>query len=73
MTTRLPGIPPEYFEYVFAADDNDVSLLSNALAEALKLTDDVLEEKGKCARRFIVEHKNALVQSRRVIDFCRQL
>ena len=69
LTTRLEGIPTEYFDYVFSVEDNGVMQLKNALLEIFSLSDEELSRRGKAAKQFILEHKNAKKQSRRVIDF----
>ena len=73
LTTRLDGIPKDYFDYVFTADDNEEECLCNALRYVLSMTDMELSLVGTKAREFIADHKNAIVQSRRVLDFLQIL
>lgn len=73
LTTRLCGIPNEYFGYVFTADDNSVKTLSDALSAALSHTDSELSALGEKARRFIIENKNSKKQAARIIKFLNEV
>lgn len=73
LTTRLEGIPDEYFEYVFSIEDNDVMQIKNAIQEIFSLSDGELSAKGDAAKQFIVENKNAKAQTRRIVDFLKEL
>lgn len=73
LTTRLEGIPEEYNEYVFMADDNDPVLLSEAINEILALSDDELRKTGEKAKAFIINKKNEVVQSKSILDFLTML
>ena len=69
LTTRLRGIPQEYFDYVFTADNNDTNTLINALKNILRLSEEQRKLIGKAAREFIVTNKNAEAQAKIVLDF----
>lgn len=69
LTTRLEGIPEEYFSYVFSAQDNTEPELDQALRQALSMTDEQLAQMGENARQFIITQKNPTVQCRRILDF----
>lgn len=73
LTTKLQGIPTEYYDYVFSADDNGVESLANAISNALSHSDDELNEIGVRARNFIIKNKNAKYQVSRIIDFINNL
>jgi hypothetical protein len=65
---KLAGIPREYFEYCYTINDNSIESLSSAIYEACQLDRDVLRMKGSLARSFIIKHKNAEVQCKKVTD-----
>ena len=44
LTTKLSGIPEEYFDYVYTMDDESVEGIKKSLAKVLSLGDD--EQKG---------------------------
>ena len=73
VTTRLKGIPEEYKDYVFMAESNHPSQLADVIREALMMSDEALSAKGKEARCFIRDNKNAVVQSNRVLQFMMNL
>lgn len=73
LTTRLDGIPNDYYQYVFSISDNDKALLSNALRQILSLSDEELSLKGNIAKRFVYETKNAKVQTLRIMDFLKKI
>ena len=69
LTTRLKGIPSEYFDYLFLSPDNGVKNLSLAISKALSLPDEELKRIGESAKHFIIEKKNAKKQAKKVLDF----
>lgn len=73
LTTKLPGIPSEYFDYVFTAEDLTVGGISKKIAEILSLPEDSLITFGKKAQSFISNNKNARVQSGRILNFTEKI
>ncbi len=73
LTTRLEGIPKEYFDYVFSIEDNDVEQIKGALTDILHMTDDELRNVGKRAQRFVTENKSSKSQVERVLKFLKKL
>ncbi len=75
LTTKLPGIPKEYYDYVFSCNDNGVMSLQQALNQAMT----ALEKQGPamamgaCARNFIKEEKNAAKQAERIVRFAMEV
>jgi len=73
LTTKLQGIPDEYFEYVFSVENNDPFALCDAIKAVMQLPETELAEMGLRASRFVEEIKNPQVQSRRIITFLLEL
>ena len=73
ISTRLPGIPDEYFDYIYSFSDNNVSTMQKELEEILKLPTDVLYEKGKKAHDFILKEKNNNSMTRKMINFFNEV
>ena len=73
LTTRLEGIPSEYFDYSFSIEDNAVCQIKDALVSILNLSDEELKQKGKIAQQFVRENKNAKAQSERIVTFLRKM
>lgn len=69
MTTRLAGIPKEYFNYCGVIEDYSVEGIAMALRETLKSSTAELYEKGKMAKQFVLENKNNKKLTKQVIDF----
>jgi glycosyltransferase involved in cell wall biosynthesis len=68
---RLPGIPEEYFDYVYPLEDESVHGMATLLHEVLEKPDEELDAFGRRARAFVLENKNYKKQGekiRRVID-----
>jgi glycosyltransferase involved in cell wall biosynthesis len=63
---RLPGIPDEYFDYVYALDNESVEGMATLLDHVLQKSDEELEAFGQRARRFVLDHKNYRKQGERV-------
>ena len=73
LTTRLNGIPSEYFDYLFVSPDNSVQNLSVAILDVLSRSEEELRLIGEKAKRFIVEEKNAKKQAARILDFLHEV
>ena len=69
LTTKLPGIPEEYFEYIYTFDDETIEGFAQSLHKVLSLSQIELETKGKDAQRFILKNKNNIIQTKKMIDF----
>ena len=73
MTTKLAGIPDEYFYYCGIIEPFDTDGLLKSLKNALSLSDQELHDKGMKAKRFVLENKNNITQTKRVIDFAHAI
>lgn len=73
ISTKLKGIPDEYFEYIFSVDNNSTLSLCNVMKHALSLTDDELVSMGSKAQVFIAENKNSQKQVKGIIDFIKEV
>lgn len=69
MTTRLAGIPNEYFDYCGVVEDYSAEGIAKALCETLSLSNEHLYKKGMTAKKYVIENKNNRIQAKRVIDF----
>ena len=72
LTTKLPGMPKEYYPYVFLIEDETTEGYSQALADALNKTDEELFEYGEKAKSFVLDKKNSCEQAHRVIELIKQ-
>ncbi|HVW13938.1 MAG TPA: glycosyltransferase [Mucilaginibacter sp.] len=69
---KLPGIPGEYYDYCFSLDDTSVESFAGKIKEILHTDPEMLAEKGKAARQFILDKKNPVVQCKRVHDLIEE-
>ena len=68
LTTMLPGMPEEYNQYVYLFDRGEsVKGYAEVLNHVLSLPKDELVVKGERARQWIMENKNNVRQTERII------
>lgn len=73
LTTKLPGMPKEYHRYVYLFNNESVAGYTKALESVLSLTAEELNQKGREAKDWILECKNNIVQSSRIIKLIKQV
>lgn len=73
LTTKLPGMPAEYYQYIYVINGNKQTDIVNSLNELSDLPSEELENKGKRAKEFILKNKNKKAQSKKILDLCNQL
>lgn len=69
LTTRLPGMPSEYYPYVYFFDDESEEGMAETLKNVLEKDETELNEKGSLAKRFVIDEKNNIVQAQKVVNF----
>ena len=67
LTTKLPAMPIEYNEYVYLFNGSDVNSMSETLNKVL--SDENLFEKGENAKKFVIEQKNNIIQTEKILKF----
>lgn len=72
LTTKLPGMPDEYYPYVFLIKDESVDGYARALKDALSHSDEELYLLGETAKAFVLNKKNYLEQAKRVAKLISQ-
>lgn len=73
LTTRLPGIPKEYFEYVYSIENESETEMSKKIEEILNINNEDLHRKGILAKQFVLGKKNNIIQGEEIIRFCKKL
>ena len=68
LTTKLPGMPEEYYPYVYLFEEESVESYAKKLKEILSKDLNELIEKGLNARKFVLNRKNNIMQSRRILE-----
>lgn len=73
LTTKLPGMPVEYNDYVYLIEKETVDGISAALKECLLRSQEELNEKGSRAKQFVLKEKNNVVQAKKIIEMIIEL
>lgn len=68
ITTRLPGMPQEYYPYVFLFDEETTEGYAKKLDEILNLSSEELQRKGESAREFVLANKANTIQTKRILN-----
>ncbi len=71
LTTKLPGMPEEYYPYVYLLEDESPDGVAAKLREIFSAPFEERKQKALSARRFVSENKSNIVQSRKILDFLR--
>lgn len=69
LMTKLPGVPIEYFDYVYTINEETEDGISKDLKKILCKTNKELDDFGLKARSFVVENKNIKLQCGKIFNF----
>ena len=69
LTTNLSGMPEEYKKYVYLINDETVEGLTKSFEHILKLPGEEVIKKGLNAKKFVLENKNNIIQTKKILDF----
>ncbi len=72
LSTKLLGIPEEYFEYIVPVDQADKEKVKKAIIHNLQLKDEQYIEYCEAAQEFIGK-KNYYLQSKKIVDFVNSI
>lgn len=73
LTTALPGMPAEYYDYVYILNCESTEGYAQKIDEILSLSEDTLNQKGDRARQWILKNKNNTIQTKRIIDLVKSV
>ena len=71
LTCSLPGMPGEYLDYVYIAQDESADGFAKALAEVLGKSSQELHEQGKKAKDFVSREKTNIKQAGKIAQFIK--
>lgn len=71
VSTRLPGIPAEYFEHMYAFDGDAVEDIRRKMDEILVQPREKINEMGRNGHEFVLKEKNNQVMARKICDFLK--
>ncbi len=69
LTTILPGMPPEYYPYVYLLEEESVSGMAEKLKYIMSLPLEERINKGKNAKEWILNNKNNVEMTKKITDF----
>ena len=72
LTTKLPGMPKEYYPHVYLLEDETPQGIAEKLQELFALPLEEREEKGSGARDFVLGHKSNVAQAKKIIQFIEE-
>lgn len=67
----LLGIPEEYKQYLYIVKEASSPALAEKILEVLSLPNDIRQENGQKAKRFILDKKNSFYQVGKIINLIR--
>ena len=67
LTTKLPGMPEDYYPHVYCFEAESVQGYADALRKVLSQPADILYAKGVQAKKFVLQNKNYAAQAQRVL------
>lgn len=73
VTTALPGMPGEYYDYVYIFRDEETTGIAQTLQHLLTLPQQKLHDYGMNARQFVLKSKNHLVQAEKLLKMLNTL
>lgn len=73
LITKLEGIPKEYFNYCYTLENEDVKGFEETIRCIINKPDSELEKMAKKAQRFVLENKNNIVQTKKILEFINKI
>lgn len=72
LTTKLPGMPEDYYPYVYLIEDESTEGIAESFRNVLGLSDEELARKGEAAKQFVLNEKNNVVQAKKVMELIKR-
>lgn len=72
LTTRLPGMPKEYYPYVYLIEPETTEALAQTLRTLLAKPSEELFAFGQAAKAFILQEKNNLRQAEKLLHLLKE-
>ena len=65
---RLPGIPEEYYEYVYTPKDESIAAMAQCIKEVIGLNKEERHERAIRGKQFVTTQKNSQKQVERILN-----
>lgn len=72
MTTKLPGMPEEYYPYIYLLEDERPEGVSRRLKEILVIPVIERNQRAQEAREFVLKEKSNVVQAAKILRFFKE-
>ena len=69
LTTKLPGIPKEYYDYIYLIEDESIEGIAKTLKDILNIDYKDRNEFGKKAQMFVLNNKSNIMQAKKIKEF----
>ena len=73
LMTKLPGVPSEYFNYVYTIDEENAEGVKKVLLKIFSLTEEEREEFSTKAKEFIINNKNINTQCEKIFSLINKI
>ena len=73
LTTRLAGMPKEYYPFVYLFDEESLDGFKRVLNDVFSISAEDLHEKGLRAKDFALNQKNNVKQAEAFYSFIKRL
>ncbi len=73
LTTKLPGMPLEYYKYVYFIEEENEDGIKVKLQELLNKSSSELFTKGKLAKTFVLKNKNEYIQAKKILNLVSKI
>lgn len=71
LTTKLPGMPAAYYDYVYLIEDESIECIAATLRNLLDKPEEELHEMGRKAKEFVLKEKNNIVQAEKIVKMIK--
>ncbi len=68
LTTKLPGMPSDYNDYVYLFEGETADEMAMTLKEVISKDRNDLHTKGEIAKQFVLKEKNNYLQAKKIIE-----
>jgi glycosyltransferase involved in cell wall biosynthesis len=72
LMTRIQGVPNEYYNYVYVAENDEVAGLQKSIITVCSKEEEELKNFGEKAATFILENKNHIVQAKKLFEMLQE-
>lgn len=72
ISTRIKGIPNEYFKYIIPIEEESIKGIQDLLKEVSSMPKESLIKLGNDSKRFVYNEKNNVIQTARVVKWMNQ-